>query len=84
MNVSIFNVALEMHKGIRFHINSYTLARHAYNHGMTLDELFKFCILEHASPSVIHIKEHFWIQKLRTLSPIGLNSTDPFGISLLK
>ena len=62
----------------------YTLARHAYNHGQNLDDLFKFCILEHVSPSNMHVKEHLWIQKLRTIAPLGINSVDPFGISLLK
>ena len=40
-------------------------------------------ILEKCNPSDLDVKEHLWIQKLRTLNPLGLNSVDPFGLPLL-
>ena len=44
---------------------------------------YELTILEKCSPSTLDVKEHFWIQKLRTLNPLGLNSVDPFGLPLL-
>ena len=44
---------------------------------------FKFTVLENCSPNDIDLKEHLWIHRLRTIKPYGINSHDPFGISLL-
>ena len=44
---------------------------------------YEVTILEKCTPSSLDVKEHFWIQKLRTLSPFGLNSVDPYGLPLL-
>ena len=44
---------------------------------------YEVTILEKCSPSTLDLKEHLWIQNLRSLNPFGLNSVDPFGLPLL-
>ena len=61
---------------------------HLYNnHGLRdfedFDKSYELTILERCSPAALDVKEHLWIQKLRTLNPLGLNSVDPFGLPLL-
>ena len=58
--------------------DEYSLGIHLYN-----DMNYKFTVLENCSPSNLAIREHLWIQKLRTLYPYGLNLVSPFGLPLL-
>ena len=44
---------------------------------------FEFTILEKCTPRNLDLKEHLWIQKLRTITPYGLNLNSPLGIPLL-
>ena len=48
-----------------------------------LDDHFEFTILEKCTPKNLELKEHLWIQKLRTITPYGLNLYSPLGIPLL-
>ena len=64
------------------------LGLHLYQqHGLQFSEGFsepyKFTILELCSPKNIDFKEHVWIQRLKSICPLGLNSHDPFGIPLI-
>ena len=68
--------------------DEYALGLHLYkDHGLRdfgdFDKNYELTVLEKCTPSSLDVKEHFWIQKLRTLSPLGLNSVDPFGLPLL-
>ena len=68
--------------------DEYALGLHLYkDHGLRdfgdFDKNYELTVLEKCTPSSLDVKEHFWIQKLRTLSPLGLNSVDPFGLLLL-
>ena len=68
--------------------DEYVPGMHLYkDHGLKIFEDFnnsyEVTILEKCTPSSLDVKEHFWIQKLRTLSPFGLNSVDPYGLPLL-
>ena len=68
--------------------DEYTLGKHLYNnHGLRnpdgFNSSYKLTILEKCTPLSLDVKEHLWIQKLRTITPMGLNSVDPFGIPLL-
>ena len=68
--------------------DEYIPGMHLYNdHGISnfedFNKNFILTILENCSPSNLGVKEHLWIQKLRTLNPLGLNSVDPFGLPLL-
>ena len=44
---------------------------------------YKVSILSNSSPRTLEVDEHRYIQKLRTIRPLGLNAMDPFGIPLL-
>ena len=68
--------------------DDHLLGQHIFfDHGMrykdSFDTAFSFTILETVSPIDMDVKEHIWVQKLRTIVPLGLNSHDPFGIPLL-
>ena len=68
--------------------DEYSLGIHLYNdHQITdikgFDTYYKFTLLENCSPRNLAIKEHLWIQKLRSLYPFGLNLVSPFGLPLL-
>ena len=54
----------------------FPLGRHLINHTFLL-----FCKCA-CSPKNIDVQEHKWIQKLKCVAPYGLNSNDPFGISI--
>ena len=67
--------------------DEYILGMHLYkNHGLSLKEAFNqsyvFTVLQVCSPKNIDVQEHKWIQKLKSVAPYGLNSHDPFGISI--
>ena len=69
--------------------DSHALGLHLYTeHNLDLTESFdnsySFAIFEHCTPKMIDLREHFWIQKCKTLSPQGLNLSSPFGIPLLQ
>ena len=68
--------------------DEYSLGIHLYNdHQISdikgFDTYYKFTLLENCSPRNLAIKEHLWIQKLRSLYPFGLNLVSPFGLPLL-
>ena len=68
--------------------DQYTLATHLHDiHNIRtlsgLDDHYKFTILEKCSPRSLDVKEHLWIQKLKTLTPFGLNLSSPLGFSML-
>ena len=44
---------------------------------------YKFTILEVSNPRQIDYKEHVWIQRLKCITPYGLNAQVPYGIPLL-
>ena len=67
--------------------DEYILGMHLFkNHGFSAKEAFNqsyiFTILQVCSPKNIDVQEHKWIQKLKRVAPHGLNSHDPFGISI--
>ena len=69
--------------------DEYVPGMHLYNdHGLQnfedFNNSYELTLLEKCTPSSLDVKEHFWIQKLRTLCPLGLNSVDPYGLPLLQ
>ena len=44
---------------------------------------FSFTVLELCNPQNLDLKEHLWIQRLKTVKPYGLNSHDPFGFPFI-
>lgn len=68
--------------------DQYTLATHLNDtHKIRilngLDSHYKFTILEKCAPRSLDVKEHLWIQKLKTMAPFGLNLSNPLGFSML-
>ena len=68
--------------------DKYSLAIHLYKeHNILsvtgLDDNFEFTILEKCTPKTLDVKEHLWIQKLKTISPLGLNLYSPLGFPLI-
>ena len=68
--------------------DKYSLATHLHKeHGIigctSLDDNYTFTILEQCTPKSLDVKEHLWIQKLRTVVPLGLNLYSPLGFPLI-
>ena len=68
--------------------DKYSLATHLHiEHGIigprALDDYYVFTILEKCTPKSLDVKEHLWIQKLRTITPHGINLNSPLGFPLL-
>ena len=55
--------------------------QHAVRDSKGFNGSFSFTILERCNPQNIDLKEHLWIQRLKTIKPYGLNSHDPFGFT---
>ena len=67
----------------------YSLAMHLYNdHKIDtpngFQSSYRFTILEKCAPVDLDVKEHLWLQRLRTLFPKGLNLYSPLGFPLLQ
>ena len=68
--------------------DKYSLATHLHKeHGIigytSLDDNYTFTILEKCTPKSLDVKEHLWIQKLRTITPHGINLYNPLSLPLL-
>ena len=64
--------------------DDHALGLHLYlQHGLRdprgFNESYSFTVLERCNPRNLDLKEHLWIQRLKTVKPYGLNSHDPFG-----
>ena len=57
--------------------------QHGINYRGAFDKSYNFTILEICNPALLDLKEHTWIQRLKCVSPYGLNSHDTFGITPL-
>ena len=68
--------------------DKYSLAIHLYKeHNILsvtgLEDNFEFTILEKCTPKTLDLKENLWIQRLKTISPLGLNLYSPLGFPLI-
>ncbi len=65
-------------------LDEFALGQHLYEHGFRhngdFNETYRICILEICSPKALEVKEHYYIHKLSSLSPGGLNISNPFAI----
>ena len=69
--------------------DKYSLAIHLHKeHNVLtrtgLDDNYEFTILEKCTPRSLDVKEHLWVQGLKTISPFGLNLYSPLGFPLLQ
>ena len=65
--------------------DDYALGSHLHlDHNISektdFNKIYKICILEVCSPKVLEIKEHKYIHKLNSLSPSGINLSNPLAI----
>ena len=56
---------------------------HNFNNRSDFNDSFRFVILENCSPRAIEKREHYFIHKLNTLRPNGINTINPFSIPVL-
>ena len=68
--------------------DNYALCMHLYNeHGvkdeLQFNEAYELYILEVTQPRTIDVREHMWIHRLQSVSPLGLNLASTFGMPLL-
>ena len=67
--------------------DDFALGAHLYNHGFRdkhdFTKYFKVSILEVCSPKILEVQEHLFIHRLNTLSPFGINLSNPFSIPVL-
>ena len=47
------------------------------------NEAYELYILEVTQPKFIDVREHMWIHRLQSLSPLGLNLASTYGMPLL-
>ena len=50
---------------------------------LTLIKIYRTCVLEICSPSVLDIKEHKYVHLTNSMMPNGLNLSNPLSIPLL-
>ena len=47
------------------------------------NEVFSVSIIDNSSPKTLEVREHKYIQLLKTLKPLVINTINPFGLLLL-
>ena len=66
--------------------DEYSLGLHLVDHGFDdhndFNKIFKICIVENCSPRQLEVKENKYIHLLKTLRLHGLNTVNPFGLSI--
>ena len=66
--------------------DDYSLGLHLVDHGLfehsDFNDTFRTFILENCSPYQLEEKENKYIHLLRTLRPLGLNTINPYGLTL--
>ena len=66
--------------------DDYSLGVHLLDHGLRehgdFNKYFDVCIIENSSPRLLEVKENKYIHILKTLRPHGLNTVNPFGLSM--
>ena len=66
-----------------FSLGKHLIECHNLKKRENFNQSYKVSILCNSSPRTLEVDKHRFIQRLRTLRPLGLNAVDPFGIPLL-
>ena len=45
---------------------------------MVLNKIFNFSIIDNSSPKTLEVREHKYIQLLKTFKTLGINTINPF------
>ena len=67
----------------KFALGVHLYDQHEIDNPVGFQSNYEFTILEKCSPKALAVKEHLWIQKMRSLHPLGLNLNSPLGFPLL-
>ena len=67
--------------------DEFSLGLHLLDHGFhdrkDFNKVFSVSIIDNTSPKDLEVREHTFIQLLKTLKPLGMNTVNPFGLPLL-
>ena len=66
-----------------FSIGIHLFSDHGLKDRTDFNDNCTVCIIDNASPNNIEVKEHKYIHLLKTLRPLGINTTNPFKLPLL-
>ena len=81
-NPGILNVNSDISEKDKYSLATHLHSEHNIISQSGLDDYYKFTILEKCTPKSLDVKEHLWIQKLKSLSPFGINLNSPLGFPL--
>ena len=59
------------------------LLEHGFKNKTDFNKIYNVSIIDNASPKTLEVREHKFIQLLKTLRPLGINTVNPFGLPLL-
>ena len=59
------------------------LLDHGFHDRKDFNKVFSVSIIDNTSPKDLEVREHTFIQLLKTLKPLGMNTVNPFGLPLL-
>ena len=66
-----------------YSLASHLIDGHYIERREDFDLSYTVIILMNSSPSNLEMNEHLFVQKLRTIKPLGINACDPLGMPLL-
>ena len=82
-NPQILNDNSDLSEKDRFSLALHLHRDHNIKSTDGLDDHYSFTILEKCTPKSLDVKEHLWIQRLKSLTPFGLNLNSPLGFPLI-
>ena len=62
---------------------AYYIDYHGFRQREDFNKIFNVSIIDNSSPKTLEVREHKYIQLLKTLKPLGINTINPFGLPLL-
>lgn len=67
--------------------DAFSIGMHLLEHGCSdksnFNECISVCIIDNCNPKSLEVKEHKFIHSFQTLRPMGLNTQNPFSLSIL-
>ena len=83
-NISEALISAAYRKDDEYSLGLHLIEDHNLCQKSDFENSYSLFILNMCSPKALEVREHSFIQSLKTLKPHGLNAVDPFGIPLLK
>ena len=66
-----------------YSIGMHLAHEHNFNSNSDFNENIEVCIIDRCSPKILEVRENKFIHLLQTLRPMGMNSVNPFGLSII-